>query len=75
MIKRILVTEEIADIGIDRLRNAGFEVDVQLGASGKKLHAALAGASALIVRSATQVDVAALEAGRDLVVVGRAGVG
>ena len=75
MSKRILVTEEIADTGIDRLRNAGFEVDVQLGASGKKFHAALAGASALIVRSATQVDVAALEAGRDLVVVGRAGVG
>lgn len=75
MIKRILVTEEIADTGLDRLRHAGFEVDVQLGVSGEQFHKALVGASALIVRSATQVDVAALDAGRDLVVVGRAGVG
>lgn len=75
MTKRILVTEEIADAGLSRLRQAGFEVDVQLGASGKQFHAALAGAHALIVRSATQVDAAALDSARDLVVVGRAGVG
>lgn len=75
MIKRILVTEEIADTGINRLRRAGFEVDVQLGVSGEQFHKALVGANALIVRSATQVDVAALDAGHDLVVVGRAGVG
>lgn len=75
MTKRILVTEEIADSGLNRLRLAGFEVDIQLGISGKQLHDVLPGASALIVRSATKVDVAALDAGRDLVVVGRAGVG
>lgn len=75
MIKRILVTEEIADPGLNRLRHAGFAVDVQLGISGKEFHAGLVGAHALIVRSATQVDAAALDAGRDLVVVGRAGVG
>jgi D-3-phosphoglycerate dehydrogenase / 2-oxoglutarate reductase len=28
---RILVTEEIADGGLDRLREAGHTVDVQLG--------------------------------------------
>jgi D-3-phosphoglycerate dehydrogenase len=33
------------------------------------------GASALIIRSATKVDEAVLDAGRDLVVVGRAGIG
>lgn len=75
MTKRILVTEEIADAGLNRLRQSGFEVDVQVGVSGKQFHVALAGAHALIVRSATQVDAAALDAGRDLVVVGRAGVG
>lgn len=75
MTKRILVTEEIADTGLNRLRLAGFEVDVQLGISGKQFHDVLPGVSALIVRSATQVDVAALDAGSDLVVVGRAGVG
>lgn len=75
MTKRILITEEIADSGLNRLRHSGFEVDVQLGVSGQEFHSALAGAHGLIVRSATQVDVAALDAGRDLVVVGRAGVG
>ena len=33
------------------------------------------GANALIVRSATQVTAAVLEAGTDLAVVGRAGIG
>lgn len=75
MMKRILVTEEIADSGLNRLRQAGFEVDVQLGVTDKQFHAALEGAHALIVRSATKVDAAAFDAGRDLVVVGRAGVG
>ena len=53
MTQRILVTEEIADSGLNRLRLAGFEVDVQLGISGKQFHDVLPGASALIVRSAT----------------------
>ena len=30
---RVLVTEEIAEGGLDRLRAAGHEVDVQLGLS------------------------------------------
>jgi hypothetical protein len=70
---RILVTEEIADGGLDRLRAAGHQVDVQLDLS--KLHQVLPGAQALIVRSATQVDTAALDAGADLLVIGRAGIG
>jgi D-3-phosphoglycerate dehydrogenase len=36
---------------------------------------AIQGAHALIIRSATQVDTATLEAAKDLVVVGRAGIG
>jgi D-3-phosphoglycerate dehydrogenase / 2-oxoglutarate reductase len=72
---RILVTEEIADGGLDRLRHAGHVVDVQLGLSPDELLAALPGAHALIVRSATRVDPVALAAGTDLVVVGRAGIG
>src|SRR5947207_355975 len=34
---RILVTEEIAPAGLDRLRDAGHEVDVQLGLSPDEL--------------------------------------
>ena len=72
---RVLVTEEIADAGLDRLRAAGHVVDVQLGLNGEALIAALQGAQALIVRSATNVDAAVLSAVSGLLVVGRAGVG
>ncbi|MFN6120931.1 MAG: phosphoglycerate dehydrogenase [Actinomycetes bacterium] len=70
---RILVTEEIADGGLERLRAAGHEVDVQFDLSQLLTH--VAGAHALIIRSATQVTAEVLEAGTDLVVVGRAGIG
>ena len=72
---RILVTEKIADGGLDRLRAAGHDVDVQLEPSPSELLAAVEGAAALIIRSATNVDRAVLEAGDELVVVGRAGIG
>jgi D-3-phosphoglycerate dehydrogenase / 2-oxoglutarate reductase len=74
-VARVLVTEEIAESGLGALRAAGHDVDVQLGLSPEALRATLPGAHALIIRSATQVDAAALEAGRDLIVVGRAGIG
>ena len=76
---RILVTEEIAEGGLDRLRAAGHEVDVQLDLS--RLMQSIAptadrpGAHALIIRSATQVTAEVLEAATDLIVVGRAGIG
>ncbi|MFM2076372.1 MAG: D-3-phosphoglycerate dehydrogenase [Actinomycetota bacterium] len=70
---RILVTEEIAEGGLDRLRAAGHEVQVELDLS--RLLEVVKGANALIIRSATQVTAEVLEAGADLVVVGRAGIG
>ena len=72
---RVLVTEKIAESGLDALRAAGHDVDLQLGLEPEALAAAVVGAHALIVRSATQVDRAVLAAGTELVVVGRAGVG
>ena len=72
---RVLVTEKLAARGLELLAGAGHEVDVRLELSPEALVEALAGANALIVRSATQVTAAALEAGTDLVVVGRAGIG
>ena len=74
-VARVLVTEEIADTGLERLRAAGHHVDVQLGLNGRDLIEALRGAQALIVRSATNVDAQVLAATSGLVVVGRAGVG
>ena len=72
---RILVTEKIADGGLQRLRDAGHVVDVRLDLSPDELVDVIPGASALIIRSATQVTREVLEAGTDLVVVGRAGIG
>ena len=72
---RILVTEEIAEGGLERLRAAGHEVEVRLDLSPEQLLTALEGTNALIIRSATNVTDDVLAAGRDLVVVGRAGIG
>lgn len=72
---RVLVTEEIAASGLDLLREGGHEVDLQPGLNGADLIAALEGASALIVRSATQVTAEVLDSIEGLLVVGRAGIG
>jgi len=72
---RVLVTEEIAEAGLEQLRSAGHDVDVRLGLSPDELAAALVGAHALLVRSATKVTADALAAADELIVVGRAGVG
>lgn len=72
---RILVTEKIAEGGLQQLREAGHTVDVKLGLSPDELLTEVKGASALIVRSATQVTSDVLDAASDLVVIGRAGIG
>ncbi|MET1050407.1 MAG: phosphoglycerate dehydrogenase, partial [Acidimicrobiales bacterium] len=72
---RVLVTENSADSGLYRLREGGHDVDVQLDVTPATLLDQVKGASALIIRSATLVTAEVLEAGTDLVVVGRAGIG
>jgi D-3-phosphoglycerate dehydrogenase len=72
---RVLVTEKLAQTGLDLMAAAGHEVDVQLGLSPEELLTAVQGAQALVIRSATTVTAEVLAAGADLVVVGRAGIG
>src|SRR6185437_13357080 len=74
-VARVLVTEKIAQSGLDLLADAGHEVDVREGLSPEELLDAIVGAHALIIRSATQVTGDVLAAGSSLQVVGRAGVG
>ena len=71
---RILVTEAIAPGGLDRLRAAGHDVDVQEGLSDDDLKLAIAGAHALIIRSATQVTEEVLASADSLIAVGRANI-
>jgi D-3-phosphoglycerate dehydrogenase len=74
-LNRVLVAEPIAERGLELLRSAGLEVDVQIGLTKEQLIAVLPGVAALVIRSATNVDADVLAAATDLVVVGRAGIG
>ena len=72
---RVLVTEKLAEPGLDLMREAGHDVDVRLDLSPEELVEAIKTAHALVIRSATQVTEEVLSAGTELVVVGRAGIG
>ena len=74
-VARVLVTEEIADGGLQLFRDKGHGVDVRLGLSPSALLDMHPRAHALIIRSTTKVTADVLQAGADLVVVGRAGIG
>ncbi len=72
---KILIADRIANEGIDALKQRGAQVDVKTGLPKEELKAALADYDALIVRSETQVTAEIIEAGKKLMVIGRAGVG
>jgi len=72
---KVLVAETIADAGVARLRNEGFEVDVRTDLPREQLLDIIGDYDALIVRSATKADAELLERGSKLKVVGRAGIG
>lgn len=71
---RVLVTEKLAEPGIELLREE-FEVDVLLGLSPEELLEKIGSYDGLIVRSATKVTAEVIEAADNLKAVGRAGIG
>ena len=71
---KILVSDKIAEEGLDILR-PHFEVAVMTGLSEAELVKEIPSYSALMVRSATKVTAPIIEAGKDLKVIARAGVG
>src|SRR6478752_2096915 len=72
---RVLVSEPLAERGLEAMRAAGLDVDVQTDLSPEQLLSAIKGAQALVIRSATQVTAEVLAAADELIVVGRAGIG
>ncbi len=70
----VLIAEALGKEGLELLQQK-TNVDVRLKLPLDELKAILPNYQALIVRSGTQVNDALLEAGKNLVVVGRAGVG
>jgi D-3-phosphoglycerate dehydrogenase / 2-oxoglutarate reductase len=73
-VPKVLVTDPIADAGIEYLRKYA-DVDVRLGIGPDELVAAIGQYEALAVRSETKVTSAVIAAASALKVIGRAGVG
>jgi len=72
---RIIVTERIADEGVNFLRDSGFDVDIRYGISHAELLEIIANYDAIIVRRVTKVNKELVEKGINLKVAGRAGNG
>ncbi len=73
--KTVLVTDGLSPVGVDYLKKEGLEVDVIPTLPEAELCARIRGAHGVIVRSATKVTRKVVEAGDELVVIGRAGAG
>lgn len=72
---RVLISDNLAPVGVDILRDAGLEVDFRTGMSPDEIKAVIGDYEGLIIRSATRVTVDLLESAGRLKVVGRAGIG
>ena len=71
---KVLVAEKIADSGIEQLKGK-YDVEVKLDMTPEQLVAEIPAYDALIVRSATKATREVIEAGKNLKIIGRAGVG
>lgn len=74
MTKKILVTEDLVQEGIDSLTEHGYEVDMLIDPTAEELASAIAPYDALIVHPNTVVDSSLLDAAENLKIIGRAGV-
>jgi len=72
---KVLVCDPIHKEGIEKLREASLEVDVNPTISYEQLKKVIQNYDALIVRGRTKITKEIIEAGRQLRVIGRAGVG
>ncbi len=73
---KILIADGMDKAALDELKAVpGFEVTVNKGMSEAELIQAVPGTSAIVVRSASRITRSVIEAGRDLKVLVRAGIG
>ena len=71
---KVLVPEKLSPDGLALLRGS-LQVDERTGLSPEELISIIPGYGAMVVRSETKVTAAVLQAGKQLKVVARAGVG
>jgi D-3-phosphoglycerate dehydrogenase len=74
-IMKVLISDNLSQVGVDVLKNAGIEVDVNTGLAPEELKKIIGNYDGLVIRSATKVTVDLLEMAQKLKVVGRAGIG
>jgi D-3-phosphoglycerate dehydrogenase len=72
---RILISDEVSDLGLQPLRDAGFDVVKKTGLAPDELRELLLESDGLVVRSETKVTADVMDAATRLRVIGRAGVG
>jgi D-3-phosphoglycerate dehydrogenase len=72
---KVLVSDPLAKEGIEILKQAGIDVEEKTGLSPDDLVKVIPDYDGIIVRSATKVTKDVIEAGKNLKVIGRAGVG
>ena len=75
MTTKILVSDPLSDEGLEILKQSGFPVDVKPGLSEDELCGIIGDYDCLIIRSGTKVTKKVIDAGTNLRVIGRAGVG
>jgi D-3-phosphoglycerate dehydrogenase len=73
---KVLITDKVAGECIEELRKfKDIKVDLKIGISEEEIISIIGGYQALIVRSATKVTKAVIDAAGELKVIGRAGAG
>ncbi|MEE4166417.1 MAG: phosphoglycerate dehydrogenase [Desulfocapsaceae bacterium] len=72
---RVLISDNLAPIGVQILKDAGIEVDVKTGMNPDELKAIIGDYDGLVIRSSTRVTADLLASASRLRVVGRAGIG
>jgi D-3-phosphoglycerate dehydrogenase len=72
--KKVLITDPVSEEGIEILRKEA-QVDIKTTLKPEEIIAIIGGYEALMVRSQTKVTAAIIEAGKNLQVIARAGVG
>lgn len=72
---KVLVSDNLAAVGVKIMRDAGLEVDVKTGLTPAELEKIIPAYDGLAIRSATRVTTDIINAAGNLKVIGRAGIG